>query len=173
MGPSPWVQGSAGISRDLENSPLMLGRLLGWSNSKATEKSGAWKFSLTGEAPTLRLMILRGSRPATFAQVLQAWTDDPDFRLAYSAALVNCQFSAFRWELPRSGPGVSNGPQAGRWKPTSNTLAAQPLIRGPGTDGEAPASSTIVWAEPSGGRDGIGSSTAERIGPKKIREVAV
>jgi hypothetical protein len=79
----------------------MLGRLLGWAKPKVTAKSGAWEFSLAGGATTLRLTILGGSRPATFAQVFSAWTEDPDFRLAYSDALTNCQFSAFRWELPR------------------------------------------------------------------------
>lgn len=79
----------------------MLGRLLGWTKPKVTAKSGAWEFSLIGGATTLQLTVLRGSRPATFAQVFSGWADDPDFRLAFSDTLTTCQFSGFRWELPR------------------------------------------------------------------------
>lgn len=78
----------------------MLGRLLGWSKSKSADEPVGWEFSQTGEAPTLKLTVLRNSRSATFAQVLQAWIEDPGFRLAYSGTLENCPFSAFRWELP-------------------------------------------------------------------------
>lgn len=79
----------------------MLGRLLGWSKPKAAEEPVGWDFSLTGEAPTLKLTIQRNSRSATFARVIKAWTDDPTFRLAFCATLENCSFSALRWELPQ------------------------------------------------------------------------
>jgi hypothetical protein len=88
----------------------MLGRLLDWNKPKVAKESGAWEFSLTGEATTLRLTILRGSRPATFAQVFLGWTDDPDFRASYSDTLANCQFSAFRWELPRLTSATAQNP---------------------------------------------------------------
>lgn len=79
----------------------MLGRLLGWSNAKVAPEPIAWEFALSGEAEILQLRILRNSKPASFAQVIFAWSEDADFRLAFSDALLNCQFAAFRWELPR------------------------------------------------------------------------
>jgi hypothetical protein len=88
----------------------MLGRLLGWSKTKPAEEPVGWEFSLTGEAPTLKMTILQNSRAAAFAQVIQAWTEDPNFRLAFSATLENCPFSAFRWELPRLTTALANGP---------------------------------------------------------------
>lgn len=88
----------------------MLGRLLGWSKSESAKEAVAWEFFLTGESPTLQVTIQRNSKTATFAQVLQAWVDDPDFRIAYSAALENCTFSAFRWELPRLTTALTRGP---------------------------------------------------------------
>jgi len=40
------------------------------------------------------------ARPASYAQVLQAWRDDPEFRGFFSQLLAEAPFRAFRWETP-------------------------------------------------------------------------
>jgi hypothetical protein len=47
-----------------------------------------------------RLVIEVGSRPATVAEVLQAWQDDEVFGSFFNALLADSPFSAFRWETP-------------------------------------------------------------------------
>jgi hypothetical protein len=47
-----------------------------------------------------RFNIDIGSRPATVAEVLQAWQDDEDFCTFFSAILADSPFAAFRWETP-------------------------------------------------------------------------
>lgn len=48
----------------------------------------------------LRFTLLLDSRPATFADVLQAWQSDADFRSLFNATLADAPFTAFRWETP-------------------------------------------------------------------------
>ena len=48
----------------------------------------------------LRFAIAFGSRPATFAEVIQAWRGDGDFRSQFAALLAGAPFRAFRWETP-------------------------------------------------------------------------
>jgi len=41
-----------------------------------------------------------GARPATFADVLRAWQEDPQFRSLFNDLLAQSGFAAFRWETP-------------------------------------------------------------------------
>jgi hypothetical protein len=49
---------------------------------------------------TLRFAVERDAKPASFADVLQAWQTDAAFREWFNALLSDAPFSAFRWETP-------------------------------------------------------------------------
>src|SRR5215475_370108 len=42
----------------------------------------------------------RGARPATFAEALQGWREENEFRALFNELLAASRFAAFRWELP-------------------------------------------------------------------------
>src|SRR5262245_48694159 len=48
----------------------------------------------------LRFFVDLDAKPATFADVLQGWQNNPTFRSMFNALLANAPFSAFRWETP-------------------------------------------------------------------------
>lgn len=48
----------------------------------------------------LRFTIKRGTRPATFADVLRGWQDDAELRSLHNDALASAPWSSFRWETP-------------------------------------------------------------------------
>ena len=48
----------------------------------------------------LRLTIALNSRPASFAEVIQAWQNDGSFRSLFNSLLAGAAYSAFRWETP-------------------------------------------------------------------------
>jgi hypothetical protein len=48
----------------------------------------------------LRLTIALNSRPARFAEVVQAWQNDGGFRSLFNSLLAGAPYSAFRWETP-------------------------------------------------------------------------
>jgi len=48
----------------------------------------------------LRLAIVLNSRPASFAEVIQAWQNDGNFRSLFNSLLAGAPYSAFRWETP-------------------------------------------------------------------------
>jgi hypothetical protein len=52
------------------------------------------------DRPGRRLVVEVGSRPATVAEVLQAWQDDEVFCSFFNALLAHSPFAAFRWETP-------------------------------------------------------------------------
>src|SRR6266851_4537265 len=52
------------------------------------------------DARGVRFALALDSRPASFADVLQAWQDHADFRLLFNALLADARFTAFRWETP-------------------------------------------------------------------------
>jgi hypothetical protein len=48
----------------------------------------------------VRLAVALDGRLATFADVVQGWQGDADFRSVFNATLADTPFSAFRWETP-------------------------------------------------------------------------
>ena len=48
----------------------------------------------------VRFALALDGRPATFADVLQGWQGDADFRSLFNATLADTPFAAFRWETP-------------------------------------------------------------------------
>lgn len=48
----------------------------------------------------VRFTLALDSRPATFADIVQGWQDDADFRSLFNATLADTPFAAFRWETP-------------------------------------------------------------------------
>lgn len=48
----------------------------------------------------LRFAIDFDSRPATVADVLRGWQNDPDFRSLFNLLLAEVPFTAFSWETP-------------------------------------------------------------------------
>jgi hypothetical protein len=48
----------------------------------------------------LRFAVEFDSRPATVAQVVSGWQDDPVFRSMFNSLLADVGYSAFRWETP-------------------------------------------------------------------------
>lgn len=52
------------------------------------------------DARGLRIAVVFGTRPATFAEVIRAWEGDPDFRSWFGSLLADAPYTAFRWETP-------------------------------------------------------------------------
>ena len=48
----------------------------------------------------LRYSVTHDSRPATFAEAVQAWQTDLGFREHFNTLLAGAPYSAFRWETP-------------------------------------------------------------------------
>lgn len=48
----------------------------------------------------MRYSIYRNETPATFADVLHSWQNDPAFRSMFNALLADASLLAFRWETP-------------------------------------------------------------------------
>jgi|HubBroStandDraft_2_1064218.scaffolds.fasta_scaffold266240_1 hypothetical protein len=48
----------------------------------------------------VKISIDRNGREVSFAEAVQLWQDDPDFRTFFSATLAEAPFFAFRWETP-------------------------------------------------------------------------
>lgn len=61
-----------------------------------------WSFQSRELADTLGLQfrVDLDSRPATVADVLNAWRNDAEFRTQFNAQLAAVPYSAFRWETP-------------------------------------------------------------------------
>jgi hypothetical protein len=53
-----------------------------------------------GRAGALCFAVTRDAASATYADVIDAWRDDADFRAWWNALLADVTFSAFRWETP-------------------------------------------------------------------------
>ena len=47
-----------------------------------------------------RYAIDHDGRPATYAEVVQGWQNDPGFRTLFNSLLAGAPFVAFRWETP-------------------------------------------------------------------------
>ena len=58
----------------------------------------------------LRLAIVLNSRPASFAEVIQAWQNDGNFRSLFNSLLAGAPYSAFRWETPPVTAGTLSQP---------------------------------------------------------------
>lgn len=58
----------------------------------------------------LRLTILLNSRPVSFAEVIQAWQNDGNFRSLFNSLLAGAPYSAFRWETPPVTAGTLSQP---------------------------------------------------------------
>jgi hypothetical protein len=48
----------------------------------------------------VRFSLALDTRPATFADVVQGWQSDADFRTLFNTLLAEVPFAAFRWETP-------------------------------------------------------------------------
>ncbi len=48
----------------------------------------------------LKFAVDRDARPATVADVLDAWRRDADFRALFTSLLAGAPYTAFRWETP-------------------------------------------------------------------------
>jgi hypothetical protein len=48
----------------------------------------------------VRCRPLRGGQPVSYAEVIEGWAGDADFRSWHSRRLADSEFSAFRWETP-------------------------------------------------------------------------
>jgi hypothetical protein len=48
----------------------------------------------------LRFAIDVAGRPATYADVVQGWQNDPAFRALFNSWLADAPFASFRWETP-------------------------------------------------------------------------
>jgi len=53
-----------------------------------------------GRADAVRFAVRRGSEPAPYADVVEAWRSDVEFRTWFNALLAGASFTAFRWETP-------------------------------------------------------------------------
>lgn len=65
---------------------------LNWTSTSAEfqfPKVRAWKYAL-----------LHGSQPASFAQVIEAWQDDEEFRGWFNQLLATAPLKSFYWEMP-------------------------------------------------------------------------
>jgi hypothetical protein len=58
------------------------------------------RISDAGCAGGLRVTVGRGAGSAAYADVIEAWRSDAQFRSWFNAVLVGVSFSAFRWETP-------------------------------------------------------------------------
>lgn len=47
-----------------------------------------------------RYVVVRGSRPATFADVIGGWQTDAGWRSLFNETLAGSPYTAFRWETP-------------------------------------------------------------------------
>jgi hypothetical protein len=61
-------------------------------------------------AHTLKIAIHRDSSPIPFAETIQLWKRDSDFRSFFIRTLADAPFSAFRWETPAITAATSNRP---------------------------------------------------------------
>jgi len=59
---------------------------------------------------TLWVAFSRDSRRASFADVMDAWRNDADFRKQFNAVLADAPFTAFRWEPPPVTAGTLSRP---------------------------------------------------------------
>jgi len=53
-----------------------------------------------GSRGALRFSVSRKAEPASYADVLEAWRTEADFRKWFNDVLAGSPFSAFRWETP-------------------------------------------------------------------------
>lgn len=53
-----------------------------------------------GRGDATRFEVLRGTRPASFAEVIAAWRTEPAFCSWFSDLLAAAPYAAFRWESP-------------------------------------------------------------------------
>ena len=52
------------------------------------------------EGRVIRIAIVDGSTPISFAEVIRCWIDVPDFRSFFIDLLKQSPFTSFRWETP-------------------------------------------------------------------------
>jgi hypothetical protein len=63
--------------------------------------TGTWSIeSEVGAAGARRHVVERAGVPATYAEVIDAWRGDADFRAWWNGVLAEVPFVAFRWETP-------------------------------------------------------------------------
>jgi hypothetical protein len=67
-----------------------------------------WTFQREELADTLRFVVEREAKPASFADVLRGWQTDAAFRAWFNAILSAAPFSAFRWETPAVTSATTN-----------------------------------------------------------------
>ncbi len=48
----------------------------------------------------LKIALELKASPVSYAEVLNRWQEDADFRSFFNALLADAPFSAFRWETP-------------------------------------------------------------------------
>ena len=53
-----------------------------------------------GRPGALRYSVSRNAEPVSYAEVLEAWRTDAEFRKWFNELLVSSRFAAFRWETP-------------------------------------------------------------------------
>lgn len=54
----------------------------------------------SSQRQVLHLQICQNGRPLSFAQVIEAWSQEPDFIAWWSGLLASVPFEAYFWELP-------------------------------------------------------------------------
>lgn len=61
-----------------------------------------WTYEIddSDDTSTLRYIVRRNDRPASFEEVLLGWQGDEAFRERFNSWLAECPFPAFRWETP-------------------------------------------------------------------------
>ena len=52
----------------------------------------------------MRFVVDLDSQPASFADVVGAWTDAPSFRSLFNAQLADIPYTAFRWDMRSTCP---------------------------------------------------------------------
>lgn len=59
-----------------------------------------WHSETLSDAKTIRYSLSDNQQSVSFAQVIDAWQHDPEFRIAFNTLLAESEFVAFRWETP-------------------------------------------------------------------------
>jgi hypothetical protein len=99
-----------------------------------------------------RFAVLRGSAPATYSDVVDAWRGDSSFRARLSSVLAAAHYSAFRWETPPvttatarrpfefvllDSPGLAHQPDAGAFADHFDGTSERDVVSFPNLGGDA------------------------------------
>jgi hypothetical protein len=73
-------------------------------------RSTVWTTRLTDCSGSVRIELLRGTDPAGYADVIDAWCGDEGFRSWFNSVLAHPSFAAFRWETPAVSTSTATQP---------------------------------------------------------------